>query len=458
MNDFSSKLHSLRDFYKTGETLSYPFRKKQLLLLKDALKNYDEEINKALFADLKKSGEEVWATETGLILSEINYALAHLKKWMQPEKIATDLTTFPSSAKIYKEPLGVVLIIAPWNYPLQLLLIPLAGAIAAGNCVVLKPSEMAPATALVFTKMISKIFPENYITVINGNGAEVVPAMMNNFRFDHVFYTGSISTGKEIYKLAAKDLIPVTLELGGKSPCIVYDDADIKISAKRIVLGKFLNTGQTCIAPDYILVHENAKEKLLDELKITIKKFYSDNAASSYDYGKIINEKRFDTLISYIKPQQIFYGGTNRRESLYIEPTILTNVSMQDAVMKEEIFGPVLPLLSFNNTEDAMKMVLQNPNPLSFYLFTNNKKTEKEWINKISFGGGCINNTAWHFTNKRFPFGGTGNSGMGAYHGKYTFDVFSHKKPVLKTSDCIDPSLKYPPLTNKLKWIKKLIR
>ena len=458
MTDFAGSLHLVRDYYNTGATLPYPFRKKQLLLLKNALKKYDDAINEALYTDLKKSKEEVWATETGLLISEINHALSYLKEWMKPEKTGTDLITFPSSAKIYKEPLGVVLIISPWNFPLQLLLIPLIGAIAAGNCVVLKPSEMAPATEEIVTKIIEGIFPGNYIKIITGNGAAIVPALMKQFRFDHIFFTGSTSVGKEIYKLAANDLIPVTLELGGKSPCIVYDDANIKVAARRIVLGKFFNVGQTCIAPDYVLVHQNANDTFLNEIRHCIREFYSDDASASYSYGKIINEKRFDTLISYIQPENIFYGGRNNREKLYIEPTVLTNISVEDNIMKEEVFGPILPVLSFATTGEAMNIVLRNEKPLSLYLFTSGKKVEKEWIRKIQFGGGCINNTVWHFTNKRMPFGGIGNSGIGAYHGKNTFDVFSHAKPVLKTSAAIDIPVKYPPFKNKLGLFKKFIR
>ena len=457
MSDLNFTLKNLRSFYESGVTLSYDFRIKQLKTFREAIAKYEEEINAALFSDLKKSKEETWATETGLLMAEIKNAIKNLHKWMMPKRVSAGLVTFPSSAKIYRDSLGVVLIIAPWNYPLQLLLIPLVGAIAGGNCTVLKPSELASATEKIIVKIIEEIFPEDYIKVITGNGAEVVPAIINQFRFDHIFYTGSTTVGKEIYKLAAKDLVPVTLELGGKSPCIVYDDADIRVAAKRIVLGKFLNAGQTCIAPDYILVHEKVKELLLNELKDAIQKFYSFNPSTSTDFGKIINESRFNKLVSYVTEQNIFYGGKNNKDALYIEPTILTNISLRDTVMNEEIFGPILPVLSFSSIEEAMQIVKQHENPLAFYLFTNNKNTEDEWIKKVAFGGGCINNTVWHFANEHFPFGGIGNSGVGAYHGKNSFNVFTHAKPVLKTSTLIDPSLKYPPFKGKMKWFKKLI-
>jgi len=457
MTDLNSTLKDLRSFYNSGATLSYEFRKKQLETFEKIIVKYDDEINMALYADLKKSKEETWATETGLLMGEIKTALKNLHKWMMPKKVPTGLVTFPSTATIYRDPLGVVLIIAPWNYPLQLLLIPLVGAIAGGNCVVLKPAEHAPATEGTIIKMIEEIFSKDYIKVITGAGAEVIPAMMNHFRFDHVFYTGSTSVGREIYKLAAKDLVPVTLELGGKSPCIVYEDADLKVAAKRIVLGKFLNAGQTCIAPDYILVHESVRDKLLEELKGCIQKFYSDDPYSSYSYGKIINGSRFKKLVSYLTKENIFCGGKNDEALLYIEPTILINISLDDDVMKEEIFGPILPVVSFTATDDAMRIVQLNENPLAFYLFTEDKKTEDNWMKKIAFGGGCINNTVWHFANEHLPFGGVGKSGLGAYHGESTFHIFTHSKPVLKTATWLDPSLKYPPFKGKIKWFRRLI-
>lgn len=450
-------LQDLGNFYNSGSTQCYEFRKSQLQALEGAVKKYDEEINAALFLDLKKSQEETWATETGLLLGEIKYAIKHLIQWMKPKKVASGLVTFPSSGKIYRDPLGVVLIISPWNYPLQLLLVPLVGAIAAGNCAVLKPSEMAPATEKIIVKIITETFKENYIKVITGNGAEVVPQMLTSFRFDHIFYTGSTAVGKTIYKMAAEQLTPVTLELGGKSPCIVESDADIKVAAKRIVMGKFINAGQTCIAPDYILVKESVKENLQNELAKTIEQFYTDDPAASYDYGKIINQKRFQKLVSFLSEGKIFYGGKHEQSTLYIQPTILTDISLEDAVMKEEIFGPILPVLSFSSMDEAVKIVQQNNTPLSFYLFTKNKSIEAEWLRRVTFGGGCINNTVYHFANLNMPFGGIGNSGIGSYHGKKTFEIFSHAKPVLKTGTWLDPNLKYPPLKGKMNLLKKFI-
>ncbi len=457
MTDLNSSLENLKKYYNSHATKPYAFRKKQLQILKQILLGKEKEIEQALYADLKKNAEETYATETGLVLAEINVTLKNLRNWMQPISAGTNLVNFPSSSKIYRDPLGVVLIISPWNYPLQLLLIPLVGAIAGGNCAVIKPSEFSPATTGLMQKLITENFSEEYIKVVTGDGAEVVPAMMKNFRFDHVFYTGSIPVGKIIYQMAAEKLVPVTLELGGKSPAIVCADADINVAVKRIGFGKFINAGQTCIAPDYVLVHNNVKEKFINKLKETILKFYSDDASNNYNYGKIINEKRFDTLIKYLAYGKIVTGGDHDREKLFIAPTVLENVSPDSPVMHEEIFGPILPVIGYNTTKEAMEIVQQNKTPLAFYLFTNNKTEEKEWM-ETSFGGGCINNADWHFTNHHLPFGGVGNSGLGAYHGKYTFDTFTRLKPVMKTPNWFDPSFKYPPLKGRLKLFKWFIR
>lgn len=451
-------LHSMRTFFESGVTRSYDFRKTQLLQLKQAMLQHEEEIYAALYSDLKKSPEEAYATELGLLLAEINSALKNLKDWMQPKHAGTDLVNLPSSSKIYRDPLGVALIISPWNYPLQLLLIPLVGAIAGGNCAVLKPSELAPATASVIEKIITQIFSPEYVCVVQGDGAEIIPAMMQAFHFDHVFYTGSIPVGKIIYQLAAKDLVPVTLELGGKSPAVVEGDADIAVAARRIALGKFINAGQTCIAPDYVLVHESIKNKFVEKLKQTINSFFGERKMESKDYGKIINEKRFDKLVSYLSEGDIVFGGENNKSKLFIAPTIIENIPLDSPLMKEEIFGPILPVLGFSSTEEALSIVQRNPNPLAFYLFTSDAKKEKAWIVSVPFGGGCINNTAWHFTNHHLPFGGIGSSGIGAYHGKSTFDTFTHAKAVMRTPRWFDPSLKYPPFKGKLRIFKWFIK
>jgi aldehyde dehydrogenase (NAD+) len=452
------QLHQMQSFYASGATRSYAFRKQQLLQLKNALLRHEAALHASLYEDLKKSAEESWVTETGFLLSEINHAIKNVHKWMKPQKVPTNLLNLPSRSYIYKEPLGVVLIIGPWNYPLQLLFAPLVGAIAAGNCVVLKPSEFAKATATVMEQIINEVFPKEYIMMVQGEGAEVIPAMMHNFRFDHVFYTGSTQVGKMIYEMAASEIVPVTLELGGKSPCVVESDADIKIAARRIAVTKFSNAGQMCVAPDYVLVHQSKKESLIKALREAIQKFFSDDPSGSYSYGKIINEKQFNRLIVYMQQGKVVHGGRYNAATQYLEPTLLDDVTPDAAVMGEEIFGPVLPLLSFHTFEEAKEIINRNPNPLAFYVFTSSKEKEKQWLEGVAFGGGCINNASWHLTNYHLPFGGIGNSGIGAYHGRFSFDVFSHRKSIMKTTTWFYPDIKYPPFKGKLNLFKKIIR
>lgn len=451
-------LIQMRRFFDNGNTKSYAWRKKQLQKLKAAVKKYEKEIHNALYADLKKSPEECWATETGFLLSEISQTLSHLKSWMQPQLMPTNLINLPSKSYVLQEPLGVVLIISPWNYPFQLLLTPLVGAIAAGNCVVLKSSEFAPATSAIVKKIIEENFDSSCIQFVEGNGATVIPEMMNNFTFDHVFYTGSTAVGKIIYKMAAERLVPVTLELGGKSPCVVEADANIKVAARRIAMTKFSNAGQMCVAPDYILVHESKKMELIDALKKTVVDFFGDKVEESYDYGKIINEKQFDRLTSYMQLGKIVHGGKYNKEKLFIEPTIIDEVSLDSNLMKDEIFGPILPIISFKTKEEALTIIANNKNPLAFYVFTSSSAKEKDWLNSVAFGGGCVNNASWHLTNHNLPFGGRGFSGTGQYHGRFSFDTFSHKKAIMKTPTWFDPAIKYPPFKGKLKLFKWIIR
>lgn len=451
-------LLSMRSYFETDATKSYLFRKEQLTKLKAAVIEHSHSIQEALNADLKKSPEETWVTETGFLLAEIKNALRNLKKWMSPEKVVTNLLNLPSKSFVMTEPLGVVLIISPWNYPFQLLFTPLVGAIAAGNCAVLKPSEFAPATAAIMKKIIEAAFDRQYIQLIEGDGAVVIPAMMNNFVFDHVFYTGSTNVGKIIYQMAAGNLVPVTLELGGKSPCIVEADANITVAANRIAMTKFSNAGQMCVAPDYLLVHESIKETLTGAFKIALSKFFGDDASQSYDYGKIINEKQFDRLTTYLKQGNILLGGKTNREKLYIEPTIMDNVSLTSSIMQDEIFGPILPILTFTSMDEAKAIIARHKNPLALYVFTSNHKKEEAWLNAIPFGGGCVNNAAFHLTNHHLPFGGRGFSGSGNYHGWFSYQTFSHIKAVMKTPTWFDPAAKYPPFRGKLKLFKWLIR
>lgn len=448
----------MRAYFESGITKPYAFRKQQLKKLQQAVKKHEQQLHEALYTDLKKNPEECWVTETGFLLSEINNILKHLKGWMQPEMVGTNLLNLPSKSFVLQEPLGVVLIISPWNYPFQLLMTPLAGAIAAGNCVVLKSSEFAPATSTVMKQMIEETFDKNYIQFVEGDGAVVIPEMMNNFTFDHVFYTGSTAVGKIIYKMAAERLVPVTLELGGKSPCIVEEDANIKIAAKRIAMTKFSNAGQMCVAPDYVLVHESKKEELVAGIKNCIQKFFGDKPEESYNYGKIINERQFDRLVKYLQQGEVVHGGRTDKDRLFIEPTVISNVVMDSDIMKDEIFGPILPILSFSSKKDALKIIEQNKNPLAFYLFTSSSAKEKDWLNSVAFGGGCVNNASWHLTNHNLPFGGRGFSGSGNYHGKYSFETFSHKKAVMKTPTWFDPAVKYPPFKGKMKLFKLVIK
>jgi aldehyde dehydrogenase (NAD+) len=453
-NDFEQ----MRLYFSTGVTKDYGFRKQHLLLLKQAIKKYEKPLSEALYKDLHKSPEEAYATEIGFVYAEISHVLSRLKSWMEPQRVSSPMVVFPSSSKIIREPLGVCLIIAPWNYPFQLLMTPLIGAIAGGNCAVLKPSEFTKHTSVVVEQMVSEFFDKRYITVVQGDGHIVVPALMNDNRFDHVFFTGSIAVGKEIATLAAPKLVSVTLELGGKSPCIVDADADIKVAARRIVWGKFTNAGQTCVAPDYVIVHEKVRDELLNRMKESIHDFYGEDPRQSLDYGRIINEQRFNKLSSFLQHGDIIGGGEVDKAELYIAPTIVNNVEAAAPVMQEEIFGPILPVFTFSKHEEALDMINQHANPLSLYFFGSNNKTAELFVDKVQFGGGCINNTLVHLANAELPFGGVGNSGVGAYHGRFSFETFTRPKSVLRTSTLIDPSVKYPPYKGKLKILKWLLK
>ncbi|MFZ4104590.1 MAG: aldehyde dehydrogenase family protein, partial [Sediminibacterium sp.] len=441
----NTSIEALRQYFQSGATQPFEFRLLQLNRLKQLVLDNEQALYKALHADLKKTDEDAWATEIGFFLSELNYTIEHLKGWMQPKSVPTNLVNMPSSSFTIQEPLGVVCIIAPWNYPFQLLFTPLIGAIAGGNCAVLKPSEFAPATAAVMRRIIGDLFPENYILYIEGDGAQVLPPLLTQNRFDHIFYTGSTMVGKIIYKLAAEQLVPVTLELGGKSPAVICDDANLRVAARRLASPKFSNCGQMCIAPDYILVPHHMRENLIKELITALQKFYGADAENSEQYGKIINEKQWMRLTSYLGDGEIVYGGKSNKEKLFIEPTIMVDVQPDAKIMQEEIFGPILPVLTYASKEEALAIIQKNPNPLAFYVFTENKADENYWLTNVPSGGACVNNATMHITNHELPFGGRGFSGTGGYHGKLSFDTFTHTKSVLKTPTWIDPSFKYPP-------------
>lgn len=448
-----------KEFFDSGASQSYNFRRKQLKNLKKAVKTYEEEIAAALYSDLHKSAAEALLTEIGFVYKEINYAKKHLKQWMKPQKVKSPAVTKPSSSRIYREPKGLTLIIAPWNYPFQLLINPLVGAIAGGNCAILKPSEEVPQTANVIAAMIKKFFPENYITVVQGPGHEVVPELLHNFSFGHIFFTGSVPVGKSIMAAASNHLSPVTLELGGKSPCIIDKSADIEKAAKRITWGKFVNAGQTCVAPDYILIHSSVKKEFLEKVALYLKEFYGKDPLKSPDYPRMVNKKRFQAVAKYLDKGRIILGGDVKEEEMFIAPTLIEDVSLQDPIMQEEIFGPVLPILTFNNLSEVPEIVAKNPHPLALYLFSKNNKNQKFILQKIRFGGGCINDVLMHLANPSIPFGGIGTSGWGAYHGKFSFDTFTHAKGVIKSSTRIDIPLRYPPFSKtKKKFLKMFFR
>ncbi|ODT34873.1 MAG: aldehyde dehydrogenase family protein [Sphingobacteriales bacterium 41-5] len=456
MNAINTNLQLMRNYFETGATKPFDFRKEQLQKLKGAVEKYQDQLNDALHKDLGKSKEEVWFTETGMVISEINYFMKHLEGLMKPQKVATNLLNIPGKSYIMPEPLGVALIIGPWNYPFQLLFVPLIGAIAAGNCVMLKPSEFASNTEAVMQQMIAEVFDIKYVSYVTGDGATVVPEMLQNFTFDHIFFTGGTEVGKKIYGMAAERLVPVTLELGGKNPCVVTANANLKVSAKRIASVKFSNAGQMCIAPDYLLVHHSVKDKMLEELKNTIREFYTDRPVESYDLGRIINQKQFARLMGYLQHANIFYGGTHNEEMRYIAPTIIDSAGTNDAMMKEEIFGPILPVLSYQTEQEACDMIKINANPLAFYVFTDDKKEADNWLEKIPSGNAAVNTAAFFYMNKNLPFGGRGNSGIGRYHGKFSFETFSHQKAVLKRPTWPDLKIAYPSYKGKLGIMKKV--
>jgi len=452
------QLNKMREYFLSGATRPIAFRKQQLKQLRQSILQYEGALNEALYKDLKKSKEEVWFSETGLVLSEINYFLKQIDDLAAPRRVSTNLINMPGKSYVMYEPLGVVLIIAPWNYPFQLLFLPLIGAIAAGNCIVLKPSEITTATEAVMQQIIAETFEPYYVSYVTGEGAAVIPEMMQQFKFDHVFYTGGTAVGKIIYRLAAEQLTPVTLELGGKSPCVVTPNADLKLAARRIALAKFSNAGQMCITPDYLLPHQSVKDTLVALLKETINKFYGEQPVESYDYGRIVSKKQFSRLMQYLHQGKVLAGGTHNEELLYIAPTLLEVTDTSLPIMQEEIFGPILPILTYNDDNEALQIIRQNPDPLAFYVFTNNKVEADDWLQQVPSGGACVNTVARHYLNKSLPFGGRGNSGIGRYHGAYSFETFSHQKAVLKAATWPDPTFAYPPYQGKIAIFKKLIR
>ena len=443
-----------REFFATGATHSVSAR---ILLLKDlcdAIKAHEGEILAALHADLGKSETEGYMTEIGITLKELSHTMNRLPKWAKPKRVGTWLANFPASSFIISEPYGVALVMSPWNYPFMLCMVPMIAAVAAGNCCVVKPSAYAPATSAVVKKVIEAACPQEWVAVIEG-GREENKALLDT-RFDYIFFTGGTKVGREVMGKAAKHLTPVTLELGGKSPVIIDDSADLKLAAKRIAFGKLVNCGQTCVAPDYILIDKRVEEKFVGYLTEAIEGLYGPDPISSSDYGCIINEKHYNRLVNLIDIRKTHYGGVTDPARLKLSPTILRNVTAEDAVMQEEIFGPIFPIIPVETMAEAEDFILAREKPLALYVFTKRKQVEDRFLQYVSFGGGCVNDTIMHLASSDLPFGGVGSSGMGSYHGIKGFETFSHQKSVLKKACWMDLPLRYPPYNSKL--VSKLLR
>ncbi len=456
MSEYLDSLENQRDYFRTGATKSLSYRISQLEQLKALLKENEKELIDAVYSDFKKPAFETFGTEIGLIISEINYAIKHLEEWIKPVKVSTSLVNFPSQNFILKEPFGCVLIIAPWNYPIQLSLLPLVGALASGNTAIINPSELTPHTSELLEKLIGDYFEPNSVILFNG-GVDVSSQLLE-LPFDYIFFTGSSRVGKIVMAKAAERLTPITLELGGKTPCIVDETADLEVTAKRIVWGKFVNAGQTCVAPDYLLVKESIKDELIEYLKSALVSLYGSNIKESPDYPRIITMDHFNRLVGFFEGEKIVFGGESDADTLYISPTILDEVTWDHELMKDEIFGPILPILTYSDLEDIVTQVRNAPRPLALYLFTSNDATEKFILENISFGGGAINDTIAQLGNHNLSFGGVGASGFGSYHGKASFDSFSHQKSIMKKSFLVDVPVRYAPYEGKMKWLKTIFR
>ena len=442
-----------RTYYMEGKTRALSARIDALNRLEQSILTYEQELYQALRSDLGKSRAESYMCEVGLTLSELRYVRRHVKSWIRNRRVHTPLAQFHAASFTVQEPYGVVLIMSPWNYPMLLTLEPLIGALAAGNCCVLKPSAYSPATSAVMAKLIREAFPSDYVTVIEGGRKENEDLL--NQKFDYIFFTGGVNVGKLVMEKASAHLTPVTLELGGKSPCIVDHTANIPLTARRLVFGKYLNCGQTCVAPDYVLVEKPVKEKLLTCIKEEIRRMFGEHPLENPDYGKMINQKHFDRVRGLIDPMKLVAGGQVQEETLRIAPTVLADVTAEDPVMQEEIFGPVLPVIPVKDIEEAIRFVQKRPKPLALYVFTEDKRTEQRVLTETSYGGGCINDTIIHLATSEMGFGGVGNSGMGSYHGKKSFDLFSHEKSIVKKSTWMDLPMRYLPYTG---WKEKLVR
>lgn len=454
--NYEELIKEQRAFFNNRTTGDISFRKQSLTALQKAIRKYEKELSEALRKDLGKAPFESYMTEIGFILSEIRHTLKHLNKWTAAKRCKTPLFLFGSTSHTRPEPYGIVLILSPWNYPVQLLLAPLVGAIAAGNCAILKPSPRTVHTNHILGKLISETFPPQYIAFLETDNRQTDNLLKQHF--DYIFYTGGVAFGKRIMMAAAKNLTPVTLELGGKSPCIVDNDAHIQIAARRIVWGKYLNCGQTCVAPDYIFVHREVKDKLITALQAEIERQYGKSPQESPDYPRIISQDRFYNLLLLLKQGHIVAGGKYDDRDLYIAPTVISGILPENRIMSEEIFGPILPLLDFDDIDNVIDYVNNQEKPLALYYFGQNKKKARYVLQNTSSGGACINDVVTHVANTYLPFGGVGNSGTGAYHGKYSFDTFSHTRSIVQSTTRFNIGMKFAPYNGKLKWLKKIMK
>lgn len=454
----NTETQNVRDFFQTQATKDIKFRKKYLKALKKSIKKHESDILDALKSDLGKNKVEAYATEIGFVKKELSYIIKELKNWAKTKSVTTPMIQFPAKSFIKYEPYGTVLIIGPFNYPFQLVMSPLIGALAAGNCAVVKPSEMTPQTSMVVQEILEEVFPENYVKVIQGE-KEVTSQLLDE-RFDYIFFTGSTKVGQIVYEKASKYLTPVTLELGGKSPAIIDDTANLKVAAERVAFGKFMNAGQTCVAPDYVLIDNKVKMKFVKALQSTIQEFYGTQTEQSEDFGRIVNDNHFNRLVNIIEDsrQQVIYGGESNADELFVAPTIILDPKLSDSVMQQEIFGPILPIIGYDTFNEVYDIVEQYEKPLALYLFTEDSDQITAVFNRLSFGGGCVNDTILHLANPNLPFGGVGHSGIGSYHGKYSFELFSHEKSYITKSTKLESGLLFPPYKGKFKYVKQLFK
>ncbi len=447
-------LSNHQTFFATNKTKDLSFRREQLKQLRQMIVRNEAALFEALRQDLGKSAFEAYGGETGFVVREIDVALKNLDRWSRPKRVSTPLAHFPGRSCVYQEPYGLALIIGPWNFPIQLMLTPLIGAMAAGNCALLKPSITALHTSQLLAQLIKDHFDRAYISLVEG-GAETTQLLLKE-RFDYIFFTGGPATGRMVMAAAARHLTPITLELGGKNPCIVDEDVDLDVTARRIVWGKFFNSGQSCVAPDYLLVHRNIKKPLLERIASAIREFYGSDPSQSPDYGRIIDHGHFDRIMRLLGSGTVVMGGTGDRATRYIAPTILDNITTGDSIMQEEIFGPLLPVLTYDEMDQAIAVVNNMAKPLALYLFSRSRKLQQRILRDTSAGGGCINDVVIQESSDSLPFGGVGESGLGAYHGKMSFDAFSHQRSIIRRGFLFDMMLRYPPYKDHLKWIRKL--